>query len=66
MTGMFDFIRLIKYNVVLGLSWNRRGWLGVLALLLTSRVIWAELPRFALCTMKPVFTVMHGVDTVDE
>lgn len=49
LTGIFDLSKLIKYNVVLGMSWNWRGWLQVLALLLTSFMIWAELPRFALC-----------------
>lgn len=48
MPGIFDLSKLIKYNVVLGMSWNMRGWLEVVALLLTSFMIWAELPHFFL------------------
>lgn len=66
MTGMSDFIRLIKYNVVLTMSWNQRGWFGVLASSLTSCVIWGELPPFALCTMQTIFTTTRGADAVDE
>lgn len=46
------------------MSWNQRGWLQVLALLLTSFMIWAELPRFALC--KDNLHKHAWRDTVDE
>ena len=63
---MSDFIKLIKCSVVLRMSWDQRGWFGVLASSLTSAAIWAQLPHFAVCKMKVIFTTTCGIGTVEE